>query len=148
MKRSDTAVHCENKLIKGTRAFAPLFLYESLVFYKNISYSELIDQSEYKEFIARFHGIKVVRDGFIVQGFSDGDGGDWLGLSSSSKTTGSFFDFSNDSVIGCVYLTGDKNSVLKETTNREGFVGDKYYVAFKRILNESIKRINKNRSLC
>lgn len=115
-------------------------------FYKNISYSELIDQSEYKEFIARFHGIKVVRDGFIVQGFGDGDGGDWLGLSSSSKTTGSFFDFSNDSVIGCVYLTGDKNSVLKETTNREGFVGDKYYVAFKRILNESIKRINKNRN--
>lgn len=115
-------------------------------FYKNISYSELIDQNEYKEFIARFHGIKVVRDGFIVQGFGDGDGGDWLGLSSSSKTTGSFFDFSNDSVIGCVYLTGDKNSVLKETTNREGFVGDKYYVAFKRILNESIKRINKNRN--
>ena len=82
-------------------------------FYQNISYSDLIDQNEYKEFIERFHGIKVVRDGFVVQGFGEGDGGDWLGLSSSSKTKGSFFDFRNDSVIGCVYLTGDNNSSLK-----------------------------------
>lgn len=114
-------------------------------FYQNISYSDLIDQNEYKEFIERFHGIKVVRDGFIVQGFGEGDGGDWLGLSSSSKTKGSFFDFRNDSVIGCVYLTGDNNSSLKETTNREGFVEDGFYTAFKQILNDSIRRINKNR---
>lgn len=114
-------------------------------FYQNISYSDLIDQNEYKEFIERFHGIKVVRDGFIVQGFGEGDGGDWLGLSSSSKTKGSFFDFRNDSVIGCVYLTGDNNSSLKETTNREGFVEDSFYTAFKQILNDSIRRINKNR---
>ena len=114
-------------------------------FYQNISYSDLIDQNEYKEFIERFHGIKVVRDGFVVQGFGEGDGGDWLGLSSSSKTKGSFFDFRNDSVIGCVYLTGDNNSSLKETTNREGFVEDSFYTAFKQILNDSIRRINKNR---
>lgn len=114
-------------------------------FYQTISYSELIDQTEYKEFIERFHGIKVVRDGFIVQGYGEGDGGDWLGLSSSSKTKGSFFDLRNDSVIGCVHLTGVNNSVLKETTNREGFVEDEYYLAFKRILDDSIRRINKNR---
>lgn len=114
-------------------------------FYQNISYSDLIDQNEYKEFIERFHGIKVVRDGFIVQGFGEGDGGDWLGLSSSSKTKGSFFDFRNDSVIGCVYLTGIENYSLKETTNREGFVEDDYYNEFKRILDDSIRRVNKNR---
>ncbi len=114
-------------------------------FYQNISFSKLINQDEYKEFIERFHGIKVVRDGFIVQGLGEGDGGDWLGLSSSSKTKGSFFDLRNDSVIGCVYLTGVENSVLKETTNREGFVEDNYYSAFKQILDNSIRRINKNR---
>lgn len=114
-------------------------------FYQLISFSDLIDQNEYKDFIERFHGIKVVRDGFVVQGFGEGDGGDWLGLSSSSKTKGSFFDFRNDSVIGCVYLTGIKNSTLKETTNREGFVEDAYYIAFKQILDDSIRRINKNR---
>lgn len=114
-------------------------------FYQNISYSDLIDQNEYKDFIERFHGIKVVRDGFIVQGFGEGDGGDWLGLSSSSKTKGSFFDFRNDSVIGCVYLTGDNNACLKETTNREGFVEDSFYITFRKILNDSIRRINKNR---
>ena len=115
-------------------------------FYHLISYSELINQTEYREFIERFHGIKVVRDGFIVQGFGEGDEGDWLGLSSSSKTTGSFFDFSNNSVIGCVYLTGNNNSSLKETTNREGFVEDNYFRTFKQILTDSIKRINKNRN--
>lgn len=114
-------------------------------FYQNISYSDLIDQNEYKDFIKRFHGIKVVRDGFIVQGFGEGDGGDWLGLSSFSKTKGSFFDLRNDSVIGCVYLTGDNNSCLKETTNREGFVEDSFYITFKKILDDSIRRINKSR---
>jgi len=35
--------------------------------------------------------------------------------------------------------------VLKETTNREGFVEDEYFRAFKSILDGSIKRINRNR---
>lgn len=113
--------------------------------YDNISYRRLIQRDEYREFVSRFHGIKVVRDGFVIQGFGDGDGGDWLGLSSSSKTTGKFFDMRNDSVIGCVYLTGMNNSALKETTNREGFVEDEYFRAFKSVLEDSIKRINRNR---
>ena len=113
--------------------------------YDNISYIRLINRDEYRDFVSRYHGIKVVRDGFVIQGFGDGDGGDWLGLSSSSKTTGYFFDLRNDSVIGCVYLTGVANSVLKETTNREGFVEDEYFRAFKSILDNSIKRINRNR---
>ena len=113
--------------------------------YDNISFSRLIDRDEYRGFVSRYHGIKVVRDGFIIQGFGEGDGGDWLGLSSSSKTTGYFFDLRNDSVIGCVYLTGVSNSVLRETTNREGFVEDEYFQAFKSILVGSIRRINRNR---
>lgn len=113
--------------------------------YDNISYKRLIERDEYRDFVSRYHGIKVVRDGFVIQGFGDGDGGDWLGLSSSSKTTGYFFDLRNDSVIGCVYLTGMANSVLKETTNREGFVEDEFFLAFKSILDGSIKRINRNR---
>ncbi len=113
--------------------------------YENISYDGLIDRDEYRGFISRFHGVKVVRDGFVVQGFGEGDGGDWLGLSSSSKTTGYFFDLRNDSVIGCVYLTGNCNAALKETTNREGFVEDEYYHSFKKILDDSIRRINRNR---
>lgn len=113
--------------------------------YDNISYSRLIERDEYRDFVSRYHGVKVARDGFVIQGFGDGDGGDWLGLSSSSKTTGYYFDLRNDSVIGCVYLTGIANSVLKETTNREGFVEDEYFRAFKSILVGSIKRINRIR---
>lgn len=113
--------------------------------YNNIGYNNLIERDEFRDFVARYHGIKVVRDGFVIQGFGDGDGGDWLGLSSSSKTKGYFFDLRNDSVIGCVYLSGASNSVLKETTNREGFVEDEYFRAFKSILEGSIKTINRNR---
>ena len=113
--------------------------------YDNISYRSLIQRDEYRDLVSRYHGIKVVRDGFVIQGYGDGDGGDWLGLSSSSKTTGYFFDLRNDSVIGCVYLTGAVNSVLKETTNREGFVEDEYFQAFKSILDNSIKKLNRNR---
>lgn len=115
--------------------------------YQNPEYTSIIDRDEYNNFVNRYHGIKVVRDGFLVQGFGEGDGGDWLGLSSSSKTTGKYFDLRNASVIGCVYLSGIHNSVLKETTNREGFVADGYYRNFKRILDESIRRLNKNRSM-
>lgn len=113
--------------------------------YQNLEYTSIIDRDEYKAFVDRYHGIKVVRDGFLIQGFGEGDGGDWLGLSSYSKTTGKYFDLRNASVIGCVYLTGIHNSVLKETTNREGFVSDGYYRNFKKILDDSIRRINKNR---
>ena len=113
--------------------------------YENISFGRLIDRDEYRNLVDRFHGIKVVRDGFIIQGFGEGDGGDWLGLSSSSKTTGYFFDMRNDSVIGCVYLSGVNNASLKETTNREGFVEDEFFRVFKSILEDAVKRINRNR---
>ena len=114
--------------------------------YTNVAYSSLIRRDEFRDFVARFHGIKVVRDGFVIQGLGEGDGGDWLGLTSSSKTTGKYFDLRNESVIGCVYLTGINNYSLKETTNREGFVDDEYFESFRGILNQSIKRINRNRN--
>ena len=79
----------------------------------DISFESITERDEYRELVDRFHGIKVVRDGFIIQGFGEGDGGDWLGLSSSSKTTCSFNDLRNETVIGCVYLTGLNNSSLK-----------------------------------
>lgn len=113
--------------------------------YQDMHLANFVDKDEFRGFVDRYHGIKVVRDGFIVRGFGEGEEGDWLGLSSSSKTTGSFFDFRNDSVIGCVKLTGLLNYKLKETTNREGFVDDEYFRSFKDIIKSSIKSINKHR---
>ena len=113
--------------------------------YQEMHLANFVEKDEFRGFVDRYHGIKVVRDGFIVRGFGEGEEGDWLGLSSSSKTTGSFFDFRNDSVIGCVKLTGLLNYKLKETTNREGFVDDEYFRSFKDIIKSSIKTINKQR---
>lgn len=114
--------------------------------YNEISLSNFVNKDEFRSFVDRFHGVKVIRDGFIVRGFGEGEEGDWIGLSSSSKTTGSFFDFRNDSVIGCVKLTGLENYQLKETTNREGFVDDEYFKNFKSIIKSGIKTINKQRN--
>jgi len=113
--------------------------------YDNIHYDILIERDEYKGFIKSYYGIKVVRDGFIVQGLGEGESGDWLGLSAVSKSKGYYYDLQNNNVIGCVFLTSEKNSALKETTNREGFVEDSFYKKFWGVLDGSIKRINKTR---
>lgn len=99
-------------------------------------------ETEYTKFVKDNKGIKVVRDGFVVQGYADGNS-DWLNLSASATTSGKFADINNESVIGYIELTGEKNSNLKETTSREGFISDDYYFNFFYLLREiSIRKIN------
>lgn len=99
-------------------------------------------EQEYKEYIKSNNGIKVIRDGFVVQGYGDG-AVDWLKISTQATTSGSFFDLKNENVIGYIKLSGKHNQVLKETTSREGFINDEYYTNFYKIIRESIiKKIN------
>lgn len=113
--------------------------------YEEMQFSRFAQREEFRELIERYHGIKVSRDGFMIQGYGDGDSGDWLGLSASGKTSGNFFDLRNDAVIGCVYLTGLHNSNLRETTNREGLVKDGYFKNFKKVLDITLRRVNSDR---
>lgn len=104
--------------------------------------TEVFNETEYRKYVRDNKGIKVIRDGFVVQGYGDGNV-DWLNLSGSATTSGKFGDLNNESVIGYVRLTGQNNQNLKETTSREGFVNDEYFQNFYEILrNIVIKRIN------
>ena len=109
---------------------------------KEHALADAFSVSDYAKYVKDNKGIKVIRDGFVVQGYGDGDV-DWLGLSASPTTSGKYGDLNNESVIGYVRLTGANNQSLKETTSREGFVTDEYYRNFYTLLrNIIIRKIN------
>lgn len=108
--------------------------------------TESFNEAQYSKYIKDNKGIKVIRDGFVVQGYGDGNV-DWLNLSGSATTSGKYGDINNESAIGYIRLTGENNQKLKETTSREGFVVDEYYRNFltiiRRIVIEKINLVNR-----
>lgn len=110
---------------------------------KNNDFVYALKENEYREYIKSNKGIKVIRDGFVVQGYGDGNL-DWLNISSSATTSGRYSDLRNENLIGYIRLSGKNNQSLKETTSREGFIADEYYHNFYSIIRELvIKKINK-----
>lgn len=108
----------------------------------NHALTDAFNEAEYSKYVKENKGIKVIRDGFVVQGYGDGNV-DWLNLSGSATTTGKYSDLNNESIIGYVKLAGENNQSLKETTSREGFVADEYYKNFYFFLRQIIiKKIN------
>jgi len=110
--------------------------------------TDSFNEAQYSKYVKDNKGIKVIRDGFVVQGYGDGNV-DWLNLSGSATTSGKYGDINNESTIGYVRLTGENNQRLRETTSREGFVADEYYRNFYIILRKIIiQKINlQNRKL-
>lgn len=109
---------------------------------QNYDFVYALKENEYKEYIKLNNGIKVIRDGFVVQGYGDG-AIDWLKLSSQATTSGKYGNIRNDNVIGYIRLSGLENQSLKETTSREGFINDEYYQNFYDIIRDGIiKKIN------
>jgi len=97
--------------------------------------------SEYKEFVKRQVGIRIFRDGFGIRPYGY-QGQDWLGLSSNQTSGASFYGLRPNNVIGFVSLRGDVNGVLKEKTDREGFVENDYSKNFFTLLEVVRDRIN------
>lgn len=101
--------------------------------------TDAFNESEYSKYVKDNRGIKIIRDGFVVQGYSDGDI-DWLNLSSGATTTGKYADLNNESIIGYILLSGEHNQSLKETTSREGFVNDEFYRNFYTLVKRIVIR--------
>lgn len=101
--------------------------------------TDAFNESEYSKYVKDNRGIKIIRDGFVVQGYSDGDI-DWLNLSSGPTTTGKYGDLNNESIIGYILLSGEHNQSLKETTSREGFVNDEFYRNFYTLIKRIVIR--------
>lgn len=97
------------------------------------------DKKGFKGYLSSNGGIRVFRDGLRVYDYGEPEN-DWLQLDykrfqSPSKR------ISNNLVVGAVYLNRSSSSDLEEKTNREGFVENKAYEAFKNALLHVINMV-------
>ncbi|MBK8328507.1 MAG: hypothetical protein IPL09_03270 [Bacteroidetes bacterium] len=87
-------------------------------------------------------GIKVYKGDMRVFDYGE-KGSDWLGIDLKRVQDPSWF--SNNLVIGYVYLDSEKSSPLVEKTNREGFVENKPFVLFKYLLDYILTQFQSER---
>ncbi|WP_413853889.1 ATP-binding protein [Candidatus Ruminimicrobium bovinum] len=69
------------------------------------------------------HRIYLYRDNVRVLPYGDVDD-DWLKIDMLRGTIRAAEFVSNEQVVGCVYITDEKNKNLKDKTNREGLIDD------------------------
>ncbi len=80
------------------------------------------------QFLDRFQGIRVYRDGFWVRPYGEpGENGDWLSLNArrvgSPGGVGSAgYRIAGNQIVGEVHITKEDNMSLYDQTNREGLV--------------------------
>lgn len=95
-----------------------------------------------KKILKENSGIKVYKGDLRV--FDYGEKGiDWLGIDLKRVQDPSWF--SNNVVIGYVYLDSEKSSPLVEKTNREGFVENKPFTLFKYLLDYVLTQFQSER---
>jgi signal transduction histidine kinase len=92
--------------------------------YKNINYSDK-DLNEWC-------GVSVYRDGIRILPYGE-KGNDWLKLD-NRRIQSPGTKFSNDQVIGMIEINQSSNICLKDKTNREGLIEDKYYEKFQSLI--------------
>ncbi|WP_299684810.1 ATP-binding protein [uncultured Dokdonia sp.] len=94
------------------------------------------DKRGFKSYLKSNGGVKVFRDGLRVYDYGEPEN-DWLGLDfrrfqQPTKAV------SNNLILGAVYIDRKDSNDLKEKTNREGFVENNAYRAFKNSILHSL----------
>ena len=112
----------------------------------NLSGTEEIDSaynklSEYKLLVKNQVGVRIFRDGFGIKPYGMEDN-DWLRLSKSQTSGGSFYLLRPENVIGFLSISARDNKFLIEKTDREGFIDSPYSKNFFTIVNLTIQNIN------
>lgn len=82
--------------------------------------------------IDELSGISVYRDGIRILPYGE-RGNDWLELD-KRRIQNPGQRLGNDQVIGMVEINQNENYVLKDKTNREGLIEDKYYEKFRKLI--------------
>ncbi|MCK6603246.1 MAG: ATP-binding protein [Bacteroidetes bacterium] len=90
----------------------------------------ITDKTGFKSYLSNNSGIRVFRDGLRVYDYGEPEN-DWLGLDLRRVNQPSK-KLSNNIILGAVYLNRNDSSDLIEKTNREGFVENPAYDAFKK----------------
>ncbi len=118
---------------------------------KVLTLSEVADKKGLKEFLNGSGGIRVYRGGIRVYDYGE-RGNDWLGLG-GRRVNIPTKRLSNNQVVGAVSLDIrksidlEKNRGLIEKTNREGFVENADYDAFRDAVVYAIQNIEVERNL-
>lgn len=102
------------------------------------------DRAGLKKFLDQNGGIRVYRDGMRVFDFGE-PGNDWLDLG-GRRVNIPTIRISNNQVIGAVTLHTDKSRDLIEKTNREGFIENDAYEAFREAILFAIVQVEAERA--
>jgi signal transduction histidine kinase len=97
------------------------------------------DKKGFKDYLKNNGGIKVFRDGLRVYDYGEPEN-DWLGLD-FRRFQQPTKAISNNLVLGAVYLDRRDSKDLVEKTNREGFVDNDAYKAFKNAILHTIELV-------
>lgn len=97
------------------------------------------DKTGFKKYLRQNGGIRVFRDGLRVYDYGEPEN-DWLELD-HRRFQQPFRAFSNNQILGAVYLNRKESSSLVEKTNREGFVENEAYNRFKNSLEHVISLV-------
>lgn len=95
-----------------------------------------------KKILKENSGIKVYKGDLRVFDYGE-KGNDWLGIDLKRVQDTSWF--SNNTILGFVYLDPEKSHTLVEKTNREGFVENKSFILFRQILDYILKQFQAER---
>jgi len=99
--------------------------------------------SNFRSYVKSQAGIKLYRDGFGVRPYGF-DNEDWLDLSKSMTSGGSYYELRPSNVVGYVSISAKDNKQLKEKTDREGFVDSSFSKNFMLFMDQVIETINSN----
>ena len=86
--------------------------------------------SEIARYVRDVGGVRIYRDGFGINVPND-----WMKLAESWSSGSSWYGIRPGNVIGYIDLTAEHNSLLEETTNREGFRRTPYYDNFMKLID-------------
>ncbi len=89
--------------------------------------------STYREFIKNYAGIRVYRDGFGVRVPFD-----WLKLGKQVTSGASWYGLRPQNTFGYIEISAKRNACLKETTDRQDFEENPYYINFYKILQNFV----------
>lgn len=103
------------------------------------------EKKSIKDYLRDNGGVRVYRDGVRVYDYGERDN-DWLGLEQKrlSRFAGRI---SNNMIIGAVNISRSDSLVLKEKSNREGFIQNESYYAFVTAVNYALSLIVKERNV-
>ncbi|MBE2222336.1 MAG: ATP-binding protein [Anaerolineae bacterium] len=111
-----------------------------------------IKLSQLRDFLQRYHGVRIYRDAFRVKPYGDPGGDkDWLQLNARyargryGVRAESKWRLAEGQVIGTVLITRDENSDLRDQTNREGLIENDAYNDMKKFLLHGIQFLERER---